>query len=351
MKVLFLFNRVQKDSIAAVKAGRANDDHLYGLLRLPAAGIEADYLEIEQIWPRGLCKFLRKYVLNVYWAHLPFFFRFRKYDVIFTSTAFGCQFLHTLYPFNKPKWVMLDFSITGLIGERRTLRQKLFYWVVSWVAGIITIDKDEETKLKALFPDKAKAITFLSAALDTNFSRPLTGIDQENIIFSPGRDPGRDFRTLFEAARDLKQRVVLTTRPWTLKKLLPLPNFVEHGDFSQKEYNRAYAKARLVVIPLDIRGGFNNAMGCSTLVEAMAMGKAVIITRTPTTESYVTDGVNGLLVPPRNSAALRAAIQRIVADPDLAATLGRNAREFAVTHCSDEQYIPRLAEYFRKIVI
>ncbi len=41
----------------------------------------------------------------------------------------------------------------------------------------------------------------------------------------------------------------------------------------------------------------------------------------------VTEGVSGLLIPPRNAAALAGALERLLADPVLAKKLGENARK------------------------
>lgn len=56
-------------------------------------------------------------------------------------------------------------------------------------------------------------------------------------------------------------------------------------------------------------------------LEAMACGAAVVATRSGGVEEYATDGVNAVLVPPRDPVALREAIQRVVEDPTLRARL------------------------------
>ena len=57
----------------------------------------------------------------------------------------------------------------------------------------------------------------------------------------------------------------------------------------------------------------------SALIEAMAAGLPVVATRVGGTADLVHDGVNGLLVAPRDPAALAAAISRVLADPAAAA--------------------------------
>ena len=68
-----------------------------------------------------------------------------------------------------------------------------------------------------------------------------------------------------------------------------------------------------------------------SVLEAMATGRAVITTDAPGCRETVIDGVNGLLVPPRDADALYAAMLRFVAEPDLAARMGEQSRRIAET--------------------
>jgi glycosyltransferase involved in cell wall biosynthesis len=55
----------------------------------------------------------------------------------------------------------------------------------------------------------------------------------------------------------------------------------------------------------------------------MAAGIPVVATRVGGNPEVVEDGVSGLLVPPRDSAALAAALGRLLEDRDLAFRLGQ----------------------------
>ena len=65
------------------------------------------------------------------------------------------------------------------------------------------------------------------------------------------------------------------------------------------------------------------------LVEAMAAGVPVVATDIPGYREVVTDGVEGLLVPPRDPEALAAGLVRVLSEPDLARRLGEAGRERA----------------------
>jgi glycosyltransferase involved in cell wall biosynthesis len=66
-----------------------------------------------------------------------------------------------------------------------------------------------------------------------------------------------------------------------------------------------------------------------SVLEAMAMGRAIITTDAPGCRETVEDGVNGFLVPPRDAGALYDAMMRFVKDPALAARMGAQSRRIA----------------------
>ena len=347
MRILYLFNNVRTGMIERIKRGDDHDDHFFGMLRLPKYGIEADYAEIEQYFSRWFTVILRKFI-NIYYTHLFLFWKFFSYDIVFTSSAFGSQLVHTIFHLKRPKWVMYDFSITGFIGEGKTVRQKIFKWMTGRAAGIITLSKDEREKLKQLFPALKQKIEFIPFGVDLSFFKPQENISEEHQILTVGLAPDRDYKTLFEATQGLDIPVVVT-RSRTIDSLDNLPSYVQTRSFSPHELVREYAKSKIVVLPLDISEGRNNATGCSTLVETMAMGKAVIVTRTPTTESYITSGVNGLLVEPNDVNGLRTAIQELLVDEGKRKKLGESARAFAEKNCDAEIVAKRMAYFFKKI--
>lgn len=66
-----------------------------------------------------------------------------------------------------------------------------------------------------------------------------------------------------------------------------------------------------------------------TVLEAMAMGRAVITTDAPGCRETVIDGDNGFLVPVKSVDALEQAMLQFVANPALAARMGLRARKIA----------------------
>ena len=77
-----------------------------------------------------------------------------------------------------------------------------------------------------------------------------------------------------------------------------------------------------VVVHPSHQEGFSNA-----ILEAMTAGRPVVATDVGGNPEAVADGVNGLIVPPRDPEALGAAIGRLLEDEALRAAMGRAGRE------------------------
>ena len=82
-----------------------------------------------------------------------------------------------------------------------------------------------------------------------------------------------------------------------------------------------YERAAVVAVPSH-REGFGVA--CA---EAMAAGRPVVASAVGGLLDLVVDGETGLLVPPHNVGALRAALERLLGDAELCARMGAAGRE------------------------
>jgi glycosyltransferase involved in cell wall biosynthesis len=62
------------------------------------------------------------------------------------------------------------------------------------------------------------------------------------------------------------------------------------------------------------------------LLEAASSARALVVTDVPGNRHFVRDGVEGLLVPPGDAAALSAALKNLAGDADRRCRLGQAAR-------------------------
>lgn len=199
-----------------------------------------------------------------------------------------------------------------------------------------------ESRLK-IAGEKLELIPFHA---DSRFYRPLpeTAVNP-NQICAAGLE-WRDYPTLIEAVQAMPDLTVklAAASPWskheneTAGRTLP-PN-VEARRYSYLELRELYAQSLFVVVPLKET---DFQAGVTTILEAMAMGKAVVATRTTGQTDVITDGENGLSVAPGDAAGWQDAISRLRGDAALRERLGRSGRRWVEDHASLHLWAERVA--------
>jgi glycosyltransferase involved in cell wall biosynthesis len=141
------------------------------------------------------------------------------------------------------------------------------------------------------------------------------------ILFAGRLSPEKGVLELLEASQGL-ELVVAGDGP--LRRRVPgALGFVPHDQLQQ-----LYARAAVVACP-SRREGFGVAC-----LEAMAHGRPVVATSVGGLRDLVVDGETGVLVPPGDPAALRSALDRLLADRELRRRLGTAGRERVQRHFS-----------------
>ena len=85
------------------------------------------------------------------------------------------------------------------------------------------------------------------------------------------------------------------------------------------------------------------------VVEAMAMGRAVVATALGDVPNLLGDGERGLLVPPGNPAAFVAAVGSLANDPERRSALGMGARAHAVHELSWDGAVQRYSSIYNRL--
>lgn len=192
-------------------------------------------------------------------------------------------------------------------------------------------------------------VVFTPFMVDTRFF----ALDQ--VTPNPGASPlicsvgleARDYPTLLTAVRGLEASVTIAAAsPWSKRsdstQDQQIPENVTVRRFSQFELRQLYADSRFMVMPLH---NVEFQAGVTAILEAMAMGRAVICTRTPGQTDVIVDGETGLYVPPGDPSALRAAIERLLANPAEAERMGQAGRRLVEQSMSLDCYVERLRSF------
>jgi len=112
-----------------------------------------------------------------------------------------------------------------------------------------------------------------------------------------------------------------------------------------KDMPRLYRESHIVCLPSYYREGVPKV-----LLEACACGRPVVTTDTPGCRDVVRAEQNGLLVPPRDSSALAAAIRQLVIDPQRRKRMGAQARILAEREFGVERVVERHVEIYRGLL-
>jgi mannosyltransferase len=86
-----------------------------------------------------------------------------------------------------------------------------------------------------------------------------------------------------------------------------------------------------------------------TILEAMAAGDAVVATRAGAAEMVIADGEDGVLAPVGDAAALAAAIEPLMRDPERIEAMGRRAREKVVREYSRDREVDEISAVYQKV--
>lgn len=105
-----------------------------------------------------------------------------------------------------------------------------------------------------------------------------------------------------------------------------------------------YAASDCLVFP-SYREGFPNVV-----IEAGALGLPSVVTDIFGSNEIIQEGVNGLIVPPRDEEALYVAMKRMVADNGLRNKLASNAREMIASRYEESFVRSCLIDYYHQIM-
>jgi glycosyltransferase involved in cell wall biosynthesis len=251
------------------------------------------------------------------------------------------------------KIVLMGFILTARRGRfHNYLRGKYFRFIFSLTSLVVVHSQTEAKRYADQFEGCGSRFVFIPWATHVNgldALRTSNGpkVDGDNgYILTAGRS-GRDYRTLFEAFRSSNHRVrVVCDYAAALNGCRPSANIEVYDHCYGEAYLKQLWNAYCVVIPLAVD---DISAGQMVLIQAMAMGKPIVITGTTTTAEYLTDGYDGLCVPACDPIALREAVDRLFKDQQLSKRLGTNAESTYSSRFSIPVFVSRLLQEIKII--
>ena len=131
-----------------------------------------------------------------------------------------------------------------------------------------------------------------------------------------------------------------------LQSLILDLNLTDHFAFAGgvADLRQYLSQADIFVLPSRSEG-FSNA-----IVEAMAASLPVVATNVGGNGEAVQDGISGLLVPSDDPAALSSAINRLLADPAMAAAMGAAGREIVTRRFTTGAMMAQIAGAYNTLL-
>lgn len=105
-----------------------------------------------------------------------------------------------------------------------------------------------------------------------------------------------------------------------------------------------FRQAHIICLP-SYREGLPKA-----LIEAAACGRAIVTTDVPGCREVVQDGMNGYLVPVKDSDSLAEKLQQLIERPELRYEMGIRGRELAVSEFAVERVIERTLHCYEELL-
>jgi glycosyltransferase involved in cell wall biosynthesis len=292
-----------------------------------------------------------------------------RYDVIHDnqSLSYGLwalsRRLPTLATIHHPITVDLDIAIRAERYFWRKLKQLRWYsfihmqkQVARTLPYILTVSECARRDISRDFTIPLERFRIVPNGINTDLFYPLPDVqrDSHRIIVTNSADtPLKGLVYLLHAIADIRcrrpVRLVVIGQPkpnGTIERLVRKLNLADQvsftGRISSAAFVREYARAGMAVVP-SVYEGFGLPAG-----EAMACGVPVIATTGGALPEVVGDA--GILVPPRDTPALAAAIEDLLDHPAKAVALGQRGCQRVQAHFTWQRAAEKTVAAYREVI-
>ncbi|WP_084786325.1 glycosyltransferase family 4 protein [Mastigocladopsis repens] len=331
--------------------------HLWGATLLPKYGIDVHILPFEK------CSFLKKISqrLKIFGdldQQLRILFFKQEYDVVYSghhlTTAF-LAFLRSLGIFKKPIVAITYQSFRKNLGSHL-----LTSLLLRGHDKLFCLNNEIKDHLKYEFHIPENKLEILEWGNDLpcyqikNVSTDENKKSGTRFILSAGKTY-RDYDTLIKAFSQINHPLKicshgnslisntceLTSNIHLVKKMLSWQELLA-------EYEQAYA----VAIPLNMRPNKPyNAIGLTSLLEAMSMGKAVVMTRNKYVGIDVEKQGIGIVVDQQDVKGWQQAISYLLQHPDETREMGNRSRRLCEEKYNLEVFSSKLSKLLQNVVL
>ena len=234
---------------------------------------------------------------------------------------------------------VIDIGLT----EDWAVRERVLDFIIPRADALYPLGSNQADYISQRWRTNAE-VRFIPQHVDAEFYQPVPPTAGGPVL-SVGDDHGRDYSTLLAAMEGLPAKLVLKSRLVSADQARPSVCVIGER-LAGPDYRALFQQACFVVVPLR---PMLTASGVGTVLEAMAMGKALVVSDSPGIRDYVTHDETALVVPCGDVAAHRTAITRLLQEPETRSRLGNGARAFVEQHCSFPSHVAKLGPALRDL--
>ncbi len=252
--------------------------------------------------------------------------------------------LQRLWPFNSRPIVKIDCLWYESSPLKQFFKRRIFRWLDKVVNRYVVWASREVSDYARVFGLPREKFVFIPYHTTVDFN--AITVRNGDYLFSGGNF-ARNYSTLAKAVEGLDLRVIIACTNSKALNAVRFPSNVDVVGVNHQEFMQLIAGSGINVVSLS--GGLLHSGGQQTFLNAMTMGKPVIVTDPEGANDYIEDGVDGILVPPSDPERLRSAILKLHHHHDFAMRLGQAARKKAL-RLDTEANLAAIAKLAREVI-
>ncbi|MDK2805651.1 MAG: hypothetical protein PWP67_789 [Clostridium butyricum] len=352
-KIAYNLDKWRKDYLN----DEANDTAPYGYDRVNGKDVNVEYISFN--------KFERKILFNKYLQYVYLYFiklpiMLLKYDVIWThydKDGLYIAKLKSIPVVGKifPKQISCFVWLIDNSREFDNTKKRSVSYLLRKIDKIIFHSPTEKVKFIEIFNCNEKKLQYVPFGINIEAYSPdkkdivPAGIKDNlsGFILSVGTDIHRDmdlFKKITEVLPNYKF-ILASANPKYLQEKYNKNTIVLKANL--QEIRWLYKKCLCVIIPLKYN---EHVSGCTTILEAGAMHKPVIVSDVPGIREYLLENKTGLIVPVGDIDAMKESIVALINNPSFADELGENAFNYIRDKFTTDNWAKAHLELSREIL-
>ncbi|GAA0839867.1 hypothetical protein GCM10009113_04030 [Marinobacter szutsaonensis] len=333
-KFVFMFPDIAEPTVHELEQGNIPKEILNGYYQLLENGWDVTISDAR--WKGPFAKLRRKIKRFITLPSLGMFRDWLPADVIVIKDDFSLS-LSLCAKLMGKKLVYLDAMFSF---PKRAIRNVLIKLNLLLADRVICFSRTQAESWSIKYGVPQSKFSVLRYSIDAEFYQGAVEkhVEDSNKVIAIGRDLGRDFETLAEAVRDKDISLYLVTLPYLLPvSVSNIANVHVKQRLNYSELMDLYQQSVASIVPLI--GELTYPSGIRAVMEAMAVGKPVIATRTPVLAEYFTEGEEITFVKAKCTSDMVNAIEILMRSKKLQRKLIDNAHKKLCDEYNVEKYV------------